>query len=67
MFKWLPGIPAEYTEIASQAVKKAREERKKKGNNREENQENFRGRCIRDQIYQRRSKDKRTNNGEDRG
>ena len=30
MFKWLPGIPAEYTEIASQAVKKAREERKKK-------------------------------------
>ena len=31
MFKWLPSIPAEKcTEIASQAVKKAREERKKK-------------------------------------
>ena len=30
MFKWLPGIPPEYTEIASQAVKKARKEKKKK-------------------------------------
>ena len=30
MFKWLPGIPEEYTTIASKAVKKAREEKKKK-------------------------------------
>ena len=30
MFKWLPGIPKEYTAIASEAVKKARAERKKK-------------------------------------
>ena len=67
MFKWLPGIPAEYTEIASQAVKKAREERKKKVTIEKKNQENFRGRRIRDQIYQRRSEVKRANNGEDRG
>ena len=30
MFKWMPGIPKEYTTIASQAVKKARAEKKSK-------------------------------------